>query len=44
MKIPALLDVLKKLNPVAGLFEKFPRPDFNFKGFFYDKEFVDTGN
>ena len=34
---------LKKINPVSVFLEGLPQPDFNFKGFFYDKEFVEYG-
>jgi hypothetical protein len=36
-----IFNFLRRINPVEGLFNGLPRPDFNFKGFFYDKEFVE---
>lgn len=41
MRISELFNFLEKLNPVSYLLKGLLQPDFNFKGFFYDKEFIE---
>jgi hypothetical protein len=43
-KMQIVVDFLRKMNPVHIFFAGFPKPDFNFKGFFYDKEFVERSS
>lgn len=39
--INPLITVLRKLNLVSRFLNSFPVPDFNVKGCFYEKEFID---
>jgi hypothetical protein len=36
-----LITVLRKLNFVSRFLNSFPEIDFNVKGYFHDKEFID---
>lgn len=36
-----LITVLRKLNFVSRFLNSFPECDFNVKGYFYDKEFIE---
>ena len=36
-----LLPLVTKLNFITRFFNSFPQPDFNFKGRFYEKEFIE---
>ena len=36
-----LLQLVNRLDFVTRFFNSFPQPDFNFKGHFYEKEFIE---
>ena len=39
----AIRQLFQKLDIVNRFFNGFPKPDFNFKGQFYEKEFIEHG-